>query len=158
MDSNGWPTLDGLVHFYSDGVHDHDFFIAVLKASGSCLNDGAYKYSIHRGLKPLHGEHCDLSFDVFDCISDKIVDFCSEDDDHHKEHHGDHHQKEHHDDYHHHDKDHHDDYQHHDKDHHDDSHYYHHHNDDHHKMSDRDDDKIEDHLDHYNHEILFKYI
>lgn len=149
MDSNGWPTLDGLVNFYSDGVHDHDFFIAVLKASGSCLNDGAYKYSIHRGLKPLHGEHCDLSFDVFDCISDKIVDYCSEDD-----YHNDHHHKEHYDDHHH--KEHHDEYHHHHKDHHHHDHYDDHHQ--HRKISDRDDDKIEDNLDHYNHEILFKYI
>lgn len=137
--------MDGLVNFYSDGVHDHDFFIAVLKATGVCLNDGAYKYSIHRSLKPLNGEHCDLSFDVFDCISDKIVDYC-ENDDHHDHHHDKDHHMEHHDDHHHmdHHKDHHDDH------HHDDHHHDHHDHDDH--------DKHDDHLDHYNHEILFKYI
>ncbi|CAD7083001.1 unnamed protein product [Hermetia illucens] len=76
IDKLGWPTLDGLVHFYSDGVSDHAFFMATLRATNCCLRATGEKYGIDRLEHPKHGESCDLAFDVFDCVSDQMTEYC----------------------------------------------------------------------------------
>lgn len=48
----GYPTLDGLVNFYSDGVHEHGFFMATLRAVDFCLKGASHKYHINRHIKP----------------------------------------------------------------------------------------------------------
>lgn len=47
----GWPTLDGLVNFYSEGVHEHGFFMATLRATDYCLTGALYKYHANRHQK-----------------------------------------------------------------------------------------------------------
>ncbi|EDV96568.1 uncharacterized protein LOC6556530 [Drosophila grimshawi] len=76
IDKNGWPTLDGLVHFYSEGVHEHGFFMATLRSVNLCLRAMTKKYNVNRKELPQKGESCDLAFDVFDCISDQITGYC----------------------------------------------------------------------------------
>lgn len=97
----GYPTLYGLVHIYTDGIDDHPYFMAVLQATEECLLGISHKYSIqlnsgkmisqwHRidwyaishcilSLPdiPVDRESCDVAFDVFDCLSDKITEYCS---------------------------------------------------------------------------------
>ncbi|XP_055319670.1 uncharacterized protein LOC129577146 [Sitodiplosis mosellana] len=87
----GYPTLDGLVNFYSDGVHEHGFFMTTLRAVDFCLKGASHKYHINRHVKPSAGVSCDLAFDIFDCVSDQITSYCSK---HHF--HGDHFVKGHH--------------------------------------------------------------
>lgn len=92
----GWPTLDGLVSFFSEGVHDHNYFVGTLRAASGCLNTLSHTYHMKRWRSPgeyahppkmhyrcvivasfsEHGQSCDLSFDVFNCISDKIGEYC----------------------------------------------------------------------------------
>ncbi|CAD7004525.1 uncharacterized protein LOC101457903 [Ceratitis capitata] len=76
IDKLGWPTLDGLVDFYSEGVNEHEFFMATLRSVNLCLHAITMKYRINRRKLPEHGESCDLAFDVFDCISDQITGYC----------------------------------------------------------------------------------
>lgn len=95
VDKLGWPTLDGLVDFYTEGIDEQHYFLAILRAVDGCLKRGSAKYHVQRSIKPEHGQQCDLSFDLFDCITDKIIDYCSTDSahadnhlDHHHESHG----------------------------------------------------------------------
>lgn len=37
VDGYGFPTLEGLVGLYSDGVNERGYFMAVLEASRECL-------------------------------------------------------------------------------------------------------------------------
>lgn len=53
----GFPTLDGLVHFHSDGVHEHGFFMATLRAADSCLKGAANKYHIEHSVGNLYQQH-----------------------------------------------------------------------------------------------------
>ncbi|EDV52014.1 general odorant-binding protein 70 [Drosophila erecta] len=76
IDQRGWPTLDGLVHFYSEGVHEHGFFMATLRSVNLCLRTMTARYGVNRKELPKRGESCDLAFDVFDCISDQITGYC----------------------------------------------------------------------------------
>ncbi|XP_017059366.1 general odorant-binding protein 70 [Drosophila ficusphila] len=76
IDKKGWPTLDGLVHFYSEGVHEHGFFMATLRSVNLCLRAMTTRYGVNRKELPQKGESCDLAFDVFDCISDQITGYC----------------------------------------------------------------------------------
>ncbi|XP_034657394.1 uncharacterized protein LOC117894437 [Drosophila subobscura] len=76
IDHMGWPTLDGLVQFYSEGVHEHGFFMATLRSVNLCLRAMTTKYHVNRKALPQKGESCDLAFDVFDCISDQITGYC----------------------------------------------------------------------------------
>ncbi|XP_028896621.1 general odorant-binding protein 70 isoform X2 [Zeugodacus cucurbitae] len=76
IDKFGWPTLDGLVNFYSEGVNEHSFFMATLRSANLCLHAISIKYNINRRKLPKRGESCDLAFDVFDCISDQITGYC----------------------------------------------------------------------------------
>ncbi|XP_075160988.1 odorant-binding protein 73a [Haematobia irritans] len=76
IDKKGWPTLDGLVDFYSGGVNEHGFFMATLKSVNLCLRAVTHKYHVNRYKLPEKGESCDLAFDVFDCISDLITGYC----------------------------------------------------------------------------------
>ncbi|XP_073841180.1 odorant-binding protein 73a [Musca autumnalis] len=76
IDKNGWPTLDGLVDFYSGGVNEHGFFMATLRSVNLCLRAVTNKYHVNRRQLPEKGESCDLAFDVFDCISDQITGYC----------------------------------------------------------------------------------
>ncbi|KAH8406804.1 hypothetical protein KR222_003830, partial [Zaprionus bogoriensis] len=64
IDHKGWPTLDGLVDFYSEGVHEHGFFMATLRSVNLCLRAMTNKYHVDRKQLPQKGESCDLAFDV----------------------------------------------------------------------------------------------
>lgn len=77
IDVTGWPTLDGLVNFYSDGVHEHEFFISTLRATDYCLKGASIKHHINRYSIPSYDLKCDLAFDIFDCVSDKITEYCN---------------------------------------------------------------------------------
>uniref|UniRef100_A0A182RI84 Odorant-binding protein 73a n=1 Tax=Anopheles funestus TaxID=62324 RepID=A0A182RI84_ANOFN len=77
IDKNGWPTLDGLVSLYTDGVNEHGYFMATLRGVDRCLKGTSKKYQIKRNDAAENFEQCEVAFDVFDCISDMITDYCS---------------------------------------------------------------------------------
>ncbi|XP_053683870.1 general odorant-binding protein 70 [Sabethes cyaneus] len=78
VDNHGWPTLDGLVNLYTDGVNEQGYFMATLRGVDRCLKGTSMKYKVKRNdiADPL--EQCAVAFDVFDCISDMITDYCSD--------------------------------------------------------------------------------
>ncbi|XP_055624071.1 general odorant-binding protein 70 [Toxorhynchites rutilus septentrionalis] len=78
IDKNGWPTLDGLVNLYTDGVNEQGYFMATLRGVDRCLKGTSLKYKVKRNDVGGHFEQCGVSFDVFDCISDMITDYCSD--------------------------------------------------------------------------------
>lgn len=51
-DKLGWPTLDGLVNFYSEGVNEHGYFMATLRAVDHCLKGSSAKYHVNRRSTP----------------------------------------------------------------------------------------------------------
>lgn len=73
----GWPTIDGLVHFFTDGVDDQGYFINVVRAADECLNGSSHKQGIPLNEKPYKGDLCDIAYDTFDCITDKITEYCT---------------------------------------------------------------------------------
>lgn len=77
MDKNGWPTLEGLLQFYSEGLHDQEFFMTIFRASEICLN---FFISKNKTSEKEHeyGDKCDVAFNIFDCIADQITGYCSE--------------------------------------------------------------------------------
>lgn len=77
VDKHGYPTLDGLTDLYTAGTTEQAFFIHVLRAVDNCLKSASVKHQIYRGKKPVKGETCDVAFDVFDCVSDSITEYCS---------------------------------------------------------------------------------
>lgn len=77
VDSSGYPTLDGVTDLYTDGTTEQKLFMHVLRAVDKCLKGAAKKHNIHKGKVPLKGETCDVAFDVFDCVSDSLTDYCS---------------------------------------------------------------------------------
>ncbi|CAH2216322.1 jg23322 [Pararge aegeria aegeria] len=74
VDGYGFPTLEGLVGLYSDGVNERGYFMAVLEASRECLMRNHDKFS--RTVPMDNGRNCDISFDIFECISDRIGEYC----------------------------------------------------------------------------------
>ncbi|XP_041976041.1 general odorant-binding protein 70 [Aricia agestis] len=74
VDTYGFPTLEGLVGLYSDGVNERGYFMAVLEASRECLMQNHDKFS--RTVPMDNGRNCDVSFNIFECISDRIGEYC----------------------------------------------------------------------------------
>ncbi|XP_026471314.1 general odorant-binding protein 70 [Ctenocephalides felis] len=76
LDHNGWPTLDGLVSLYSGGVKEQGYFMATLRASALCLQR-AQKKRLEDNFND-GGQQCDTAYDVFDCISDRLGEYCAD--------------------------------------------------------------------------------
>uniref|UniRef100_A0A336K135 CSON014434 protein n=1 Tax=Culicoides sonorensis TaxID=179676 RepID=A0A336K135_CULSO len=77
VDKHGWPTLDGLVALYTEGVNEQGYFMNALRSVNTCLNGASKKHKVNRNEIATRGPLCEVSFDVFDCISDKITEYCS---------------------------------------------------------------------------------
>jgi PBP/GOBP family len=77
LDKLGYPTLDGLVELYTSGTIEQKFFVHVLRSVDKCLKIVSVKYHIDRKKLPIKGELCEVAFDIFDCVSDSIIDYCN---------------------------------------------------------------------------------
>lgn len=77
VDKKGFPTLDGVVELFTDGIHEHAFFMHTLRAVDKCLKGASIKHHIYRGQDPVKGQTCDVAFDIFDCVSDSITEYCN---------------------------------------------------------------------------------
>lgn len=76
IDRLGYPTLDGLVDLYTAGINDQPFFVYALRATNKCLKNISNKHRVNRKKKPLKGVSCSIAFDVFDCVTDLVSDYC----------------------------------------------------------------------------------
>lgn len=76
IDRLGYPTLDGIVDLYTAGSTEQPFFIYSLRAVNKCLKHVSNKYNVNRKKKPSKETACSIAFDVFDCVSDLVEDYC----------------------------------------------------------------------------------
>ncbi|KAG5678105.1 hypothetical protein PVAND_007806 [Polypedilum vanderplanki] len=77
LDKHGhYPTLDGLVDLYTEGIHDQFYFMYTLKAVNKCLKIVSKKHQVVRSKIPPKLETCEVAFDVFNCVSDAITAYC----------------------------------------------------------------------------------
>ena len=77
VDKNGYPTLDGITDLYTAGTSEQSYFVHVLRSVDKCLKGVSIKYHIFRGKVPIKGENCGVAFDIFDCVTDSITEYCS---------------------------------------------------------------------------------
>lgn len=65
VDNLGWPTLDGLVHFYSEGVQEHGYFMTTLRAVNICLKEVSVNHHINRHRAPGNFQSEQLFYNKF---------------------------------------------------------------------------------------------
>nr|AMA98168.1 chemosensory protein [Blattella germanica] len=74
VDSSGFPTREGLVRLYADGVEERGYYIATAQASQQCLQAAHQR---RQKSAPRGQQSCDMAYDIFECISNKISEYCS---------------------------------------------------------------------------------
>lgn len=74
VDTSDFPTREGLVRLYAEGVRERGYHLATDDASQQCL-----QVAQERRLRsqPSEKHSCDLAYDIFECISNKISEYCS---------------------------------------------------------------------------------
>ncbi|KAI5699279.1 hypothetical protein M8J76_004235 [Diaphorina citri] len=76
VDSNNFPSAEGLVRLYSEGVQDRNYFTATYQAVQFCMKLAEQvRQSKPNGVLD-GGQTCDLAYDMFNCVSDQIEKFC----------------------------------------------------------------------------------
>jgi hypothetical protein len=76
LDKHGYPTLDGIIDLYTEGIHDQFYFMYALRAVNKCLKIVSRKHQVQRSKVPLKAETCEIAYGVFDCVSDAIAAYC----------------------------------------------------------------------------------
>jgi hypothetical protein len=51
LDRNGWPTLDGLIKLFSEGVQEYGYFTVTLRAVDTCLRGTFKKHGVDTSRK-----------------------------------------------------------------------------------------------------------
>nr|USE58851.1 odorant-binding protein [Lasioderma serricorne] len=74
----GFPTVEGLMSIYTEGVTDKDYNIATAQAVYKCLQDAQKKYITTPQSLEEDGKTCDIAYDVFDCVSERIGEYCGQ--------------------------------------------------------------------------------
>ncbi|XP_068083209.1 general odorant-binding protein 70 [Anabrus simplex] len=73
VDGAGYPTRDGLIRLYTEGVTDRFYFSATANAVHDCLV-AVYQRRL-AATKP-GNQTCDIAYDIFECVSDRITQYC----------------------------------------------------------------------------------
>ncbi|XP_021932167.1 general odorant-binding protein 70 isoform X2 [Zootermopsis nevadensis] len=74
VDASGFPTREGLVRLYAEGVQERGYYLATAEASEQCLHKALQS---RLRLQPSGKQSCDLAYDLFECISNKLSEYCS---------------------------------------------------------------------------------
>ncbi|KAI7815694.1 odorant binding protein [Rhyzopertha dominica] len=78
VNESGFPTAEGLLSIYTEGVTDKDYYLATAMSIYSCLQASQKKHA--DSPQSLEGNDsgkvCDIAYDVFDCVSDRIGEYC----------------------------------------------------------------------------------
>nr|UTN00834.1 odorant binding protein [Semanotus bifasciatus] len=78
VNDKGFPTVEGLVSLYTEGITKKDYILATVQAVNVCLNNAQKKILVTpQGLEE-HGKTCDIAYDVFDCVSGEIGKYCGQ--------------------------------------------------------------------------------
>uniref|UniRef100_A0A8D8R0C7 General odorant-binding protein 70 n=1 Tax=Cacopsylla melanoneura TaxID=428564 RepID=A0A8D8R0C7_9HEMI len=76
VDANNFPSAEGLVRLYSEGVQDRNYFTATYQSVQFCMKLAEQvRQSKPNGVLD-GGQTCDLAYDMFNCVSDQIEKFC----------------------------------------------------------------------------------
>ncbi|KAK9728278.1 PBP/GOBP family [Popillia japonica] len=78
LNEEGFPTIEGLVSLYAEGVKDRGYLLATLQSVATCLSDAHKKHL--KDPKAIEGNanQCSVAFDVFNCVSDRIGEYCGQ--------------------------------------------------------------------------------
>ncbi|XP_022914382.1 general odorant-binding protein 70 [Onthophagus taurus] len=74
----GFPTIEGLVNLYAQGVKDRGYLLATLRSVATCLTDAKAKYVKTIESLQENGKTCAVAYDVFNCVSDRIGEYCGQ--------------------------------------------------------------------------------
>ncbi|VVC40159.1 Pheromone/general odorant binding protein [Cinara cedri] len=80
VDETGFPVADGLMKLYNEGVQDRNYYIATLTAVRHCISIAEQLKQQQPSQKFDDGQTCDLAYEMFECVSEKIDENCGVED------------------------------------------------------------------------------
>ncbi|KAJ8918413.1 hypothetical protein NQ315_008110 [Exocentrus adspersus] len=78
VNEKGFPTVEGLVALYTEGISQKDYILATVQAVNVCLINSQKKYLVTPQSIDESGKTCDIAYDVFDCVSEEIGKYCGQ--------------------------------------------------------------------------------
>ncbi|XP_059475746.1 general odorant-binding protein 70 [Neocloeon triangulifer] len=73
VDQLGFPETQGLIKLYTEGGDDPEYISATTRAVHACLAISS-RVIAERYQEP--GLACDVSYDVFECVTNKVAEYC----------------------------------------------------------------------------------
>nr|USH46141.1 odorant binding protein 11 [Apriona germarii] len=78
VNEKGFPTVEGLVALYTEGISQKDYILATVQAVNLCLVKSQKKYLLTPQSIDENGKTCDIAYDVFECVSEEIGKYCGQ--------------------------------------------------------------------------------
>ncbi|XP_019871740.1 general odorant-binding protein 70 [Aethina tumida] len=78
VNEKGFPTTEGLVKLYTEGITQKEYILATLQSVSTCLVDAHKKHLTTPQAIEQEGKTCDIAYDIFDCVSEKIGEYCGQ--------------------------------------------------------------------------------
>nr|APC94203.1 odorant-binding protein 31 [Pyrrhalta maculicollis] len=78
VNEHGFPTTEGLVSLYTNGIEQKEYIRATIESVNTCMKMAEQKYLIKPDSIDENGKTCDIAYDVFDCISEEIGKYCGQ--------------------------------------------------------------------------------
>ncbi|XP_050539753.1 general odorant-binding protein 70 isoform X2 [Daktulosphaira vitifoliae] len=76
VDDSGFPIADGLLQLYNEGVQDRNYYLATVSAVRHCMSIAQQLKQLQPSQKFDDGQTCDLAYEMFECVSEKIDESC----------------------------------------------------------------------------------
>ncbi|CAH1104841.1 unnamed protein product [Psylliodes chrysocephalus] len=75
----GFPTVEGLVNLYTTGIKQKEYILATVQSVEFCIKQTKKEYLVtQESLAEEHGKICDIAYEVFDCVSEEIGNYCGQ--------------------------------------------------------------------------------
>ncbi|XP_045471029.1 general odorant-binding protein 70 [Harmonia axyridis] len=78
VNDKGFPTVEGLVSLYTEGIEDKEYILATLQSVNVCLAKAQKEFITTPQSLEVQGKTCEIAYDVFDCVSEKIGEYCGQ--------------------------------------------------------------------------------
>nr|ALR72506.1 odorant binding protein 18 [Colaphellus bowringi] len=78
VNERGFPTAEGLISLYTEGIRHKDYVLATMQAVNHCLYHVQKNHLTTPQSIDEHGKTCDIAYDVFDCVSEEIGKYCGQ--------------------------------------------------------------------------------
>ncbi|ENN81518.1 general odorant-binding protein 70 isoform X2 [Dendroctonus ponderosae] len=73
----GFPTVEGLVSLYTEGVTQKEYVVATRQAVTKCLENAQKTHEI--STKTVEAsKSCEVAYEVFDCVSLEVAKYCGQ--------------------------------------------------------------------------------